>query len=134
MNADKRRWSSEELAQLTHTIIGAAHTVSNALGAGFLEKIYENALAIELRKSNIKVKKQHDIQVIYSDEVVGEFKADLLVEDIVIVELKAVNVLDQLHQAQCMNYLRATGLTICLLINFGRPRLEVKRIVRQYLE
>ncbi len=122
MNADM-------LNALSERIIGCAFTVANGLGSGFLEKVYENALAHELRKAGLTVAQQQGVSVIYDDVIVGEYAADLLVEAAVIVELKAVRALDDVHQAQCMNYLRATGLQLCLLLNFGRPRLEIRRIV-----
>src|ERR1700733_4568814 len=100
-------------------IIGRAFVVSNTLGAGFLEKVYENALTLELREAGLEVKQQHDIAVHYRGTVVGAYTADLLVEDAVLVELKAVKALDEIHQAQCMNYLKATRLSLCLLLNFG---------------
>ena len=104
-------------------------TVSNTLGAGFLEKVYENALAHELRKNGMPVVRQKPIQVLYDGIVVGDYAADLLVDGAVIVELKAVRSLDAVHAAQCLNYLKATGLTLCLLLNFGNPKMEFKRIV-----
>ncbi len=104
----------------------------NGLGAGFLEKVYENALAHELRKTGLRVEQQHGITVHYDGVVVGEYAADLLVEDAVLVELKAVKGLDAVHMAQCMNYLKATGHTLCLLINFGTSRVEVKRVVKDF--
>jgi GxxExxY protein len=102
--------------------------VSNALGSGFLEKVYENALSYEISKTGLDVKQQHALKVWYDGVLVGEYVADLIVEAKILVELKAVKVLDEIHQAQCINYLRATGYRICLLINFGKPRIEVKRI------
>ncbi len=122
MNADM-------LNALSERIIGCAFTVANGLGSGFLEKVYENALAHELRKAGLTVAQQQGVSVIYDDVIVGEYAADLLVEAAVIVELKAVRALDDVHQAQCMNYLRATGMQLCLLLNFGRPRVEIRRIV-----
>ncbi len=101
--------------------------MSNALGAGFLEKVYENALALELRKSGLEVKQQAPVSVFYEGTLVGEFFADLLVSNTVIVELKAVKEFSDAHAAQCLNYLKATGQPICLLLNFGKPRVEVKR-------
>jgi len=115
--------------ELTQKIIGCAYKVSNTLGSGFLEKVYENALARELCKSSLKVQQQYPMKVFYDHELVGEFVADLLVEDSVLVELKAVRQLDEIHMAQAMNYLKATGLQICLLINFGKPKVEIRRIV-----
>lgn len=94
-----------------------------------MEKVYENALMIELRKAGLQVMQQHPIQVRYEGAVVGDFAADLLVADMVIVELKAVKTLDEIHLAQCLNYLKATGIPICLLVNFGKPRAEIRRII-----
>jgi len=115
--------------QLTEKVIGCAHLISNTLGAGFLEKVYENALVLELRNAGLEVGQQHPVPVFYKSVQVGDYTADLLVEGCVIVELKAVKALDEIHAAQCLNYLRATGLSVCLLINFAKPRLQIKRIV-----
>lgn len=115
--------------RVSECIIGCGITVSNALGAGFLEKVYENALTHELRKAGLLVSQQHGITVLYDGVVVGEYTADLLVESLVVVELKAAKTLDEIHFAQCLNYLRATRLRLCLLMNFGKPRLEVKRVI-----
>ena len=116
---------------LTETIIGCAFQVHNALGEGFLEKVYENALRIELTKRGLKVKQQEPILVHYDDRVVGEFYADLWVEDRVIAELKAVRSLDRAHEVQLVNYLAATGVDTGLLLNFG-PSVQIKRKSRQY--
>ncbi|MGH8711517.1 MAG: GxxExxY protein [Burkholderiales bacterium] len=129
MDADERRL---EINRITEKIIGCVHRVSNTLGSGFLEKVYENALAIELRESGLNVEQQHAIKVFYNHALVGDFAADLLVENCVIVELKAAKTLDDVHSAQCLNYLKATGLKVCLLVNFGRPRADIKRIVFDY--
>ena len=129
MNADERRWKDVEI---TEVVIGCAYTVSNTLGAGFLEKVYANALAHELRKAGLKVAQWQDVNVYYDGVVVGEYEVDLVVEDRLLVELKAVKALDDVHFAQCLNYLKATGHTLCLLINFGSPKVEVKRVVRNY--
>ena len=118
-----------EINRITEKIIGCAYTVSNTLGAGFLEKVYENALAHELRKAGLSDETQKPIQVWYDGVLVGDFFADLLVEGSVIVELKAARAIDDQQFAQCINYLKATGLKICLLINFGKTRVEVKRIM-----
>jgi GxxExxY protein len=128
MNADERRLRVNELAE---TIVGCAFRVSNSLGVGFLEKVYENALALELRHCGVFVEQQARIEVIYREAVVGEYVADLLVERLVVVELKVVKAFDEIHIAQCLNYLRATGHPLCLLINFATPRVEVKRIVHR---
>lgn len=123
------RDEDSSLNEVTHRILGCAFTVSNPLGCGFLEKVYENALAHELRKAGLKVVQQHALQVFYDGVVVGDYNADLLVEDRVLVELKAAKALDEVHMAQCLNYLRATRLSICLLMNFGKPKLEYRRLV-----
>jgi GxxExxY protein len=114
---------------LTRQIIGYAYKVGTALGNGFLEKVYENALAHELRKAGLRVQQQHRIAVYYDGMIVGEFVADLLVENRVLIELKGVNSLDDAHLAQCLNYLKATRLHLCLLINFGKPKVEIRRII-----
>lgn len=129
MDADQRRF---ELDQLTEKIIGGVFQVSNALGSGFLEKVYENALALELRQLGLLLSQQHRIEVRYKGTVVGDFVADLLVEECVIVEIKAVRALDDIHTAQCLNYLKATGLQVCLLVNFGSPKAVVKRVVNGF--
>ena len=120
---------AEKLNELTGEIIRCAFAVSNELGAGFLEKVYENAFAHELRKAGLAVEQQKEIQVIYDGVVVGDYFADLVVNGSVIVELKAVKMFDNVHYAQCLNYLKATGLQICLLLNFGVPKVEIKRFV-----
>ena len=118
-----------ELAHITEKIIGAAFMVHNVLGAGFLEKVYENALCYELKASGLSVQQQHRIEVAYKGVSVGDYQADLIVERCCLVEMKAVKILDQNHQAQVMNYLKATGLKTALLLNFGSPRLQIKRFV-----
>jgi GxxExxY protein len=117
------------LNRVTERIIGCAMVVSNTLGSGFLERVYENALAHELRKAGLGVRQQHGVVVMYDGIAVGEYAVDLLVEGAVLVELKALRALNEVHYAQCMNYLRATGLRLCLLLNFGNPRLAIKRFV-----
>jgi GxxExxY protein len=102
----------------------------NGLGAGFAEKVYENALAHEVRKAGLAVLQQQGVAVHYDGIVAGEYVTDSLVEDTILVELKAVHALDKAHVAQRINYLVATGLHLCLLLNFGKPRVEVQRIVR----
>lgn len=126
MNTDT---SDEKLNLITGAIIGAAQAVSNILGCGFLEKVYENSLAVELRRRGHVVRQQFSVEVRYKTEIVGEYVADLLVDDCVIVELKSMPMTERIHRAHCLNYLRATGLRFALLLNFGRPRLEVHRIV-----
>lgn len=129
MDADERR---SELNRITEAIIGCAFRVSNTLGAGFNEKVYENALAHELRKAGLQAAQQHPARVMYDGIEVGNYVCDVLVEDCVLVELKAVAQLANEHLAQCMNYLKATGLSVCLLINFGKPKIEIKRVVRDF--
>ncbi len=114
---------------LSKRIIGCAFDVLNTLGPGFLEKVYENALAHELRQAGLTVTQQQGITVLYDGIIVGEYATDLLVESIIIIELKAIRALDSAHATQCINYLKATGLRLCLLLNFGKPRLEIRRFV-----
>jgi len=114
---------------LTGMIIGCCFRVANELGPGFLEKVYEHALAHELRKTKSKVTQQQGIEVFYDGVNVGKYEADLVVEGRVIVEIKAVRALDSAHVAQCLNYMRGTGLEICLLVNFGRAKIQVRRLI-----
>jgi GxxExxY protein len=116
-------------AHVTQAVIGAAFDVANALGCGFLEKVYENAMAVELRRNDHLVEQQRDMEVWYKGEQVGFYQADLIVDGSVVVELKAVAALERAHRAQCLNYLRATRMQTGLVINFGRPRLEIQRVV-----
>ena len=102
------------------------------MGAGFLEKVYENALFHELSKRGLRVVQQHPIQVWYDGIVVGNYCVDLVVEDEVIVELKVVKKIDDIHMAQCLNYLKATRKRVCLLINIAQPKVEIKRIVHDF--
>jgi GxxExxY protein len=120
--------SKDELNALTERIIGCAYEVSNRLGTGFVEKVYENAHSHEMRKNGLKVLQQFPIKVEYDGIVVGEFVADELVEDLILVELKAVSGLNEEHIAQALNYMRATDLPACLLINFGQSKIQVRRL------
>ena len=129
MNADERRSKLDEISQ---QVIGCVHQVSNALGTGFLEKVYENALAVDARQAGLSVAQQHRIEVRYKDVLVGDFIADLLIEESVIIEVKTVKMFDDVHVAQCLNYLRATGLHVCLLVNFATPKASVKRVVHNF--
>ena len=117
---------------LTGKVIAAAFTVFNKLGFGFLEKVYENALVIELHKNGIEVEQQVPINVFYDEHEVGHYFADLLVKNRLIVELKSVVSLLAEHESQVVNYLTATGNDIGLLINFGLEGVEVKRKYRVY--
>ena len=122
MNTDENRYDA-----ITERIIVLAYRVGSRLGCGFMEKCYENALAYELRKAGLRVEQQVCINVWYDDIIVGEYVADLVVEGAVLIELKAISGLETIHSAQCINYLAATKLPLCLLINFGK-RVDVKRI------
>lgn len=122
----------ERLNAISRTIIGRAYQVSNTLGNGYLEKVYENALAYELSTQGLKVAQQHPLTVRYANIIVGEYIADLIIEDCVLVELKASKTLDDAHLAQCLNYLKTTGLRLCLLLNFGQPKVEIQRIVHKF--
>jgi len=121
--------NEDRLNELSENIIGAAFEVSNVLGTGFLEKVYENAMNVELQLRGLKTFQQAPLKVYYKNELVGDYLADILVEDEILVELKTVKEFDDIHLAQCLNYLRITGLKLCLLINFSKPRVQIKRIV-----
>ena len=123
MDADFKDYKYKET---TEKIIQSYYRVYNQLGYGFLEKVYENAMVIELKKEKIAVATQSPIKVIYEGEIIGEYFADLLVEDKVIVEIKAAKALVLENEAQLLNYLKATSIEVGLLLNFG-PRPEVKR-------
>lgn len=116
--------------QITESVIGCAFEVINELGAGFLESVYEKALLLALRQKGWSVISQHPVKVLFRGECVGDFYADILVEEKVIIELKAVKAITPEHQAQIINYLNATGIEVGLLINFGNPKLEYKRFTR----
>ena len=114
--------------ELSERIIGAFYATYSELGYGFLESVYENAFAIQLEEAGLLVRRQHPIVVRFRDQVVGEFRADLLVEDLIIVEIKSASSLASIHEAQLINYLKATGIRIGLLVNFG-PRPQFRRRV-----
>ncbi len=116
--------------EITQKVIGCAYRVYNKMGFGFLESVYETCLIIELEKAGLSAQSQKPITVHYDGEVVGEFFADLLVEDVVMVELKSVRRLAEKHEVQLVNYLVATGIDVGLLLNFGEEKVEVKRKVR----
>jgi GxxExxY protein len=115
--------------ELTFKIRGCIFEVFRVLGAGFLEKVYEKALLIELEKQGLKCKSQHALTVNYKGAVVGEYLADIFIEDRIVVELKAVNKILSVHEAQLLNYLKATNMKIGLLVNFTAPRATVKRFI-----
>lgn len=113
MNTDLHRYYQE-----TGAIIGCSYIVANILGRGFVEKVYANALAYELIQKNFKIKKQHPIKVYYKGSVVG-----------ILIETKACSGLNNLHISQCLNYLKACNLHLCLLINFGTPLVQLRRVI-----
>jgi GxxExxY protein len=117
--------------EITKTIIGCAFEVINELGTGFLESVYEKALLLALRQKSLSAIAQHPVKVMFRNECVGDFYADLFVAGKVIVELKAAKAIAPEHQAQVINYLNATGIEVGLLINFGNPKLEYKRFTRR---
>ena len=116
--------------QITKSVIGCAFEVINELGVGFLESVYEKALLLALRQKGLSAIPQHPVKVMFRGECVGDFYADIFVEEKVIVELKAVKTIAPEHQAQIINYLNATGIEVGLPINFGNPKLEFKRFTR----
>ena len=115
-------------SDITALVIKAFYNVYNKLGYGFLEKVYENSLLIELRKSGLSCKAQQQIKVFYDDEEVGFYIADIVINDCVIIEVKAAEVLSEEHEAQLINYLKATEIEVGLLLNFGK-KAELKRKV-----
>ncbi len=121
MDANRKR--------ISERVIGCAFEVSNTLGAGFLENVYENALAVEFARAGISFGRQQGLSVSYKGEFIGQYVADFLVEKCLIVEIKVLSRLVAEHEAQVMDYLKATGLSVGLLLNFGTPRLGVRRIV-----
>ena len=117
------------MLEVTERIIGCAMKVSNTLGVGYLEKVYENALVVELARAGFVVEQQKLIRVTYEGVIVGDFAADIIVNESVILELKAAKLIDEIHKAQLLNYLRATGFKVGLILNFGTSRLGIKRMV-----
>ncbi|MDH3575995.1 MAG: GxxExxY protein [Desulfobacteraceae bacterium] len=118
-----------EINDITYTINGAAFEVNRVLGSGFLEKVYENALLVELKERGLNAESQIPVKVFYKNKIVGEYIIDILVEKKVIVELKTVEKVDNVHEAQLLNYLKASGIQVGLLINFKHPKVEIKRMV-----
>ncbi len=118
-----------DINELTYKINGAVFEVNRILGAGFLEKVYENALLLELRNMGLNAKAQVPINISYKGEIVGEYFADIVVESTVIIELKAVESLQKIHEAQLLNYLKVTKYEIGLLVNFTHPKAKIKRFV-----
>jgi GxxExxY protein len=128
MNADERRCPDS----LTKSVIGAVLEVSNTLGGGFLEKVYERALLRELTLRGLRTKAQVSFSVVYKGACIGEYYADILVENVLVVELKCVDRFAGEHTAQCLNYLKASGRSVCLLVNFQRSKVEWRRIVNGF--
>ena len=114
---------------LSYNIIKLALEVHNELGCGFLEKVYENALMLLLDREKIAARQQAPAEVYFQDKVIGQYFADILVDNKLILELKTVDIIANIHIAQVLNYLRATGLKLGLILNFGKPRFEYKRLV-----
>jgi GxxExxY protein len=121
--------AANERESLIHLVVGAVYEVSNVLGVGFLEKVYERALVRELRFRGLKAETQVSCPIAYKGHCVGEYFVDILVADYLPIELKCVEHLANEHLAQCLNYLRATGKSIALLVNFQKPKVEWKRVV-----
>jgi GxxExxY protein len=131
MNTDQQPASRSILieGELTEKVLGAAFKVLNTLGTGFLEKVYENALSFQLQRIGLSVESQKVFHVKYEGAIVGQYQADLVVAGKVIVECKAISNMDSVHEAQLINYLKASGVHVGLLINFGRPALQYRRLV-----
>ena len=119
-----------EYEKVTETIIGCAYRVYNKMGFGFLESVYEKCLLIEMRKAGLDTETQKPITVYYDGEVVGEFVADMIVNDAIIIELKSVRRIIKAHEIQLVNYLVATGKRVGLILNFGERKVEIKRKVK----
>ena len=131
MNKIVRMEEAPEQYDLAGKVIGFAMKIHSSLGAGFLESVYQNALSLELRRAGLKVEAEKPISARYEGELIGAFVADLLVNDVLIVETKAVLMLAKIHEVQLVNYLVATGIDEGLLLNFGSERLEFKKKFRQ---
>ena len=123
--------NTDKINTLTENALGAVFEVSNTLGAGFLEKVYQRALLQELQLRQIRAVAEVSLTVTYKGRNVGDYFADIVVDDKLVIELKCVAHLANEHTAQCLNYLRASGLPVCLLVNFQKPKVEWKRIVAQ---
>jgi GxxExxY protein len=119
-----------DYGELTEKIIGCAYRVYNKIGFGFLESVYEKCMLIELRKKDLIAEAQNPITVYYENEIVGEFVADIIVNDTVIIELKSLREIIKAHEVQLVNYLSATGKPVGLIINFGEKKVEIKRKIK----
>ena len=122
----------QRMESLSQTVLACAFEVSNRLGVGFVESVYENALCVELQQLGVNFTQQKPLKVIYKGSVIGNFVTDIIVENRLLIELKVVSEFNKAHRAQVINYLKATGIPVGLLLNFGTPKLGVKRIVHQY--
>jgi len=120
-----------EHKELTEKIIGYAYLVYNKMGFGFLESVYEKCLLIELRKAGLETEARQSITVAYEDEIVGEFVADIVVDNTIILELKSVRRIARAHEVQLVNYLVATGKPVGLILNFGEGKVEIKRKIKE---
>jgi GxxExxY protein len=120
-----------EYRELTEKIIGCAYRIYNTMGFGFLESVYEKCMLIELRKEGLNAKSQRPITVSYDNEIVGEFIADIIVEDTIILELKSAKRIAKAHEVQLVNYLVATGKPVGLVLNFGERKVEIKRKIKE---
>ncbi|MDI6761745.1 MAG: GxxExxY protein [Thermodesulfobacteriota bacterium] len=129
METQKRTKGEFLYGDLTNKIIELAIKVHKKLGPGFIEKIYEKALSHELNKEGIKYEKQKSIRVKYDEILLGDQRVDMIIEDKIIVELKAVSELNDIHQAQMLSYLKAADKKVGLILNFGKPKLEIKRVI-----
>ncbi len=118
-----------DINELTYQVNGAIYEVNRILGAGFLEKVYENALLAELNHRGLGTQSQVPISVNYKGKIVGEYITDIVVENLIILEIKAISQLQKIHEAQILNYLKATGFKVGLLVNFTHPKAEIKRFV-----
>ena len=127
INADERR-----LAELTVAIVGGSFRVPNKLGCGFVEKGYENSMADELREASLAVSQQVRFNIFHDEVSMGEYLADPVVAGEILVKIKTVKAIDDVHTGQCCNYLKASGLKVCLQMNFANPKVEMKRFVRNF--
>ena len=123
-----------EYKEITEKVIGCAFRVYNKMGSGYLESVYEECMQIEVNKMGLSVEAQKPIKVFYDDKLVGEFIADLVIEDLLIVELKSVKRILKIHEMQLVNYLTSTGKPVGLIINFGELKVEVKRKVKNLIK
>lgn len=123
-----------QLNAVSEALIGCAFDVSNTLGCGFLERVYETAMVLALRNAGLRVQRQARFEIHYLGQPVGEYICDLIVNDLVVVEVKAVKALDDVHTAQCINYLKVTGKPLTLMFNFAKPKVEFRRIAHPALK